>query len=379
MTKNGLWRGSVLPLILSGSLTMGLTPLAAEPEPAGDKLRDPREVQLAGVRQLTFGGENAEAYWAPEGDELILQSTAPPYECDQIFRLRIDEPGNKRLVSTGKGRTTCAYFSHDGAGILYSSTHLFDEACPPPPDRSQGYVWPLYESFEIFSAQADGSGLERLTENEVYDAEATVCPKDGAILFTSTRDGDLELYRMNADGSGLKRLTHTPGYDGGAFFSADCTKIVWRASRPAEGDELADYRRLLSRDLVRPSRLEIFVADADGGNVRQVTELGVAAFAPYFYPSGDRILFSSNYGDPRGREFDIWAVDVDGGRLERITHSSGFDGFPMFSPDGKWLAFASNRNQGKPGETDVYVARWMGREPVIWKDADTSDSGRGSE
>ena len=324
-----------------------------------DELRDPREVHLAEVTQLTFQGQNAEAYWSPAGDELILQARFPPYECDQIFRLRPDEPGELRLASTGKGRTTCAYFFPGGDRILYSSTHLAGDACPPEPDFSQGYVWPLYDSFEIFTAKADGSDLAQLTKNDVYDAEATVCPLDGSIVFTSTRDGDLELYRMDADGSNVKRLTEAPGYDGGAFFSRDCKRIVWRASRPAEGQELQDFRRLLGQDLVRPSRLELFVADADGGNVRQVTELGAASFAPYFHPSGEKILFSTNHDAPGGREFDIWAVNVDGTGLTRITYAEGFDGFPMFSPDGTRLVFASNRNQGKPGETDVYVARWV--------------------
>jgi len=216
----------------------------------------------------------------------------------------------------------------------------------------------LYDAFDIFSALPDGTGLIRLTESGAYDAEATVCPVDGAIVFTSTRDGDLELYRMEADGSNVRRLTHTAGYDGGAFFSKDCSKIVWRASRPQKGEELADYQALLAQNMVRPSKLEIFVADADGSNVQQVTKLEAASFAPYFYPSGERVLFSSNHGDPSGREFDIWAVNVDGSDLERITYSSGFDGFPIFSPDGQWLAFSSNRNQAERGETNVFVARW---------------------
>jgi Tol biopolymer transport system component len=198
----------------------------------------------------------------------------------------------------------------------------------------------------------------RLTESGAYDAEATVCAVDGSIVFTSTRDGDLELYRMDANGENIQRLTRTPGYDGGAFFSADCSKIVWRASRPQAGEELEDYQALLAQDMVRPSKLEIFVADADGSNVRQVTNLGAASFAPFFFPAGQRVIFSTNHGDPSGREFNIWAVDVDGSNLEQITFSPGFDGFPIFSPDGQWLAFSSNRNQGEQGETNVFVARW---------------------
>lgn len=331
----------------------------AATESAAKDLRHEDEIHLQDIRQMTFVGENAEAYWSEDGNELILQATAPPYECDQIFSLDIETPGELELLSTGKGRTTCAFFYPDGERFLYSSTHEGDAACPPVPDRSQGYVWPLYDTFEIYSAAKDGSDPVALTNNEVYDAEATVCAQDGSVIFTSTRDGDLELYRMQADGSDVQRLTETPGYDGGAFFSRDCSKIVWRASRPQPGEGLEDYQALLEKGLVRPSKLEIFIANADGSEPRQVTYLEAASFAPYFFPDGQRIIFSTNYGDARGREFDIWAIDIDGTDLERITHSPGFDGFPMFSPDGTRLAFASNRNQAQRGWTDVYVARWQ--------------------
>ena len=329
----------------------------AAPAAAG-VLHDPRETRLAEVRQLTFGGENAEAYWAFGGDRLSFQSTRPPFACDQIFVMPAPEAGEPVLVSTGKGRTTCAHFLPGDRKVIYASTDPTRAECPAPPDHSQGYVWPIEAAYELFVADLDGGTRTRLTENDAYDAEATVCATDGTIVFTSDRDGDLDLYRMAADGSDVKRLTRTPGYDGGAFFSADCSQLVWRASRP-RGTELEDYQRLLAQGLVRPSKLELWVSDADGGNARQITDLGVASFAPFFTPDGQRILFSSNYGDPKGREFDIWAIGVDGAGLERITFTPGFDGFPMFSPDGRWLAFGSNRNQGKPGETDVYVARWV--------------------
>jgi hypothetical protein len=243
---------------------------------------------------------------------------------------------------------------------LFSSTHLASPECPPRPDHSKGYVWPLHTGYDVFAAKIDDSReLERLTDTPGYDAEATVCAKDGAIVFTSVRDGDLELYRMDRDGKNVVRLTNEPGYDGGAFFSNDCSKIVWRASRP-EGAALDDYRKLLANNLVRPTQLELWVANADGSDARQVTHLGAASFAPYFFPDGKRIIFSSNYGDPNGREFELWAVDVDGSRLERITYSPGFDGFPMFSPDGRWLAFGSNRATPKgKRDTNVFVARWI--------------------
>ena len=335
--------------------TAGLATIAAN---AQGTLHDERETRLSDVRQLTFGAENAEAYFSPDGSELVFQSNRAPYECDQIYRMPITDPAAMTLVSTGQGRTTCGYFSADGRRVIYSSTHAADSQCPAPPDRSRGYVWPIYDTYQIYSAAPDGTDLVALTDEEAYDAEATVCPVDGSIVFTSTRDGDLDLYRMDADGTNVRRLTDTPGYDGGAFFSPDCSMIVWRASRPS-GEELVEYRALLDEGLVRPGVLEIFVANADGSEPRQVTHVGGANFAPFFFPDGRRIIYSSNHHDPAGREFDLFAVDVDGTGLERITFTPGFDGFPMFSPDGRQLAFGSNRNQGQPGETDVYLARWI--------------------
>lgn len=354
--------------------TATTAPTATAPNPADFVPAQPDETHLANIRQLTFGGENAEAYWSHDGQQLIMQSTRPGVTCDQIYRASPTDPAMQTMVSSGKGRTTCAYFLAGNEDILYASTEAQGEACPPPPDQSLGYVWALYD-YDLYRAKADGSGITRLTNTPAYDAEATVCGVDGRVLFTSDRDGDLELYTMKADGTDVKRITHTPGYDGGAFFSPDCKQIVWRASRPT-GEALVDYQRLLAQRLVRPSKLELYVADADGSNARQVTYLGAASFAPYFHPSGQRILFSTNYPNPRGREFDIWAIDVAGTNLERITFSEGFDGFPMFSPDGKKLVFASNRRDlgeggtyrltgGAVGENDtnIFVADWIEHAP----------------
>ena len=317
----------------------------------------PEEKHLRNVRQLTFGGDNAEAYWAFGGDRLILQSNRKPYQCDQIEILPVTG-GAAKLVSTGKGRTTCAYFLKGDKEIVYGSTHEAGPACPTPPDMSKGYVWGLFE-YDIYRANADGSNLRNLTpKTPGYDAEATVCPKDGSIIFTSTRSGDLELWRMDADGKNLRQLTSSPGYDGGAFFSADCSKIVWRSSRPT-GKDLDEYKALLAQNLVKPTRMDLYVANADGSDARQVTYLPGASFAPYFFPDGKRIIFSSNYLNPRSGDFDLFAVDIDGTHLERITYTGGFDGFPVFSPDGKTLSFSSNRRDIEKGtvdgkEADVY-------------------------
>jgi Tol biopolymer transport system component len=358
----------------TGAAGVGATaPAPNTPHAPLAPLADVRESHLADLLMLTHGGQNAEAYWSPDGRQLIFQSTRPPFDCDQIFRMPADGSGAPALVSTGKGRTTCSYFMPDGQRVLYSSTHAAGDACPPAADRSRGYVWAVYPTYDIWTARPDGSDLRRLTDNHAYDAETTVCNRDGALIFTSDRDGDLDLYRMDADGSHVRRLTSTPGYDGGAFFSPDCKKIVWRASRP-QGAELEDYRRLLAQGLVRPGKLEIWVANADGSDARQLTYLDAASFAPSFFPSGDRVIFSSNYGDPQGREFELWAVNLDGSGLERITWSPGFDGFPMFSPDGTRLSFSSNRGQSRPHETNVFVARWVDRPAVAAADAAAPDA-----
>ncbi|MBO75897.1 MAG: hypothetical protein CME17_00575 [Gemmatimonadetes bacterium] len=316
------------------------------------------EVHLSDVRQLTSGGENAEAYWAFDGSQLIYQARKPGAECDQIYVLD-PESGDTRMVSTGKGRTTCSYFYPSGNEILYSSTHHHNAACPPNPDFSMGYVWPVYETYDVFASNLDGSGLRQLTTEEGYDAEATFSPAGDRIVFTSARDGDLELYSMAPDGSDVIRLTDRPGYDGGAFYSPDGSKIIWRAHYPGEGPELEDYRRLLSQGLLRPGELEIYIMDADGSNQRQLTQLGGANFAPYWHPSGEKIVFSSNHHDPDGRDFEIYMINVDGSGLTRITYSEGFDGFPVFSPDGQHLVFGSNRNNGGTSDTNVFIGEWI--------------------
>jgi Tol biopolymer transport system component len=325
----------------------------------GIELRLPSETHLRNIRQITAGGENAEAYWSFDGSMLVYQGNKPDGPgCDQIFLLDPWTAESTR-VSDGTGRTTCSYFYPSGEQILYSSTHHHDPACPPVPDFSMGYVWPIYPTYDIFVANLDGSNLRQLTTEDGYDAEATFSPRGDRIVFTSMRDGDLELYSMAPDGSDVRRLTHRPGYDGGAFFSPDGSKIVWRAHYPEPGPELEDYQRLLAQGLIRPGELEIYVMDADGSNPRQVTSLGGANFAPFWHPSGEKVLFSSNHHDPAGRDFDIYMVNLDGTGLVKVTDSPGFDGFPVFSPDGRYLVFASNRNNRGTNDTNVFIAEWV--------------------
>jgi Tol biopolymer transport system component len=315
------------------------------------------ETHLRSVRQLTSGGENAEAYFSADGSRLIYQSTRGDYPCDQIYTMKVDGTDVQR-VSTGTGRTTCGYYYPNGRQILYASTHEGGRECPPRPSFSRGYVWPIYDSYDIYTANLDGSNVRPLTRTPGYDAEATIAP-DGLIVFTSVRDGDMEIYSMKPDGSDVRRLTDRVGPDGGPFFSFDGKRIAFRGRSLQPGAELDDYRGLLKEGLWRPTELELFVMDRDGSNLRQVTRLGGANFAPSWHPDGKRLIFSSNHHNPKGRNFDLFLINVDGTGLERITFNDTFDGFPMFSPDGKRLVFASNRDARAEGETNVFIADWI--------------------
>jgi len=319
----------------------------------------PGETYLRNIKQLTFGGENAEAYFSQDGKKLAFQSKRDNLKCDQIFTMNIDGTG-LRMVSTGFGRTTCSYFFDRGRKVLYGSTHLGSKDCPPNPDFSKGYVWAIYPSYDVFTADADGKNVKRLTATQGYDAEATVSLDGKRIVFTSMRDGDLDIYTMNIDGTNVRRVTSELGYDGGAFFSADGKKIIYRAYHPKTDAEIARYKLRLSEDLIEPNNFELWIMDADGSNKRQITNLSAASFAPFLSPDGKKVIFSTNYfaTDKRRRNFEIAMINVDGTGLERVTFNESFDGFPMFSPDGKKLVFASNRNSAKEGDTNVFIADW---------------------
>ena len=324
-----------------------------QPQPVASQ---PGENHLTNIRQVTFGGENAEAYFSRDGQWLTFQSTREGRACDQQYVMRIDGSGLKR-VSNGHGKTTCGWFMPDGERLFFASSHAHDSTCPPRPDPSRGYVWGL-DRFDIYTANRDGSGLRRLTNYNVYTAEGVLSPDGRRIVFTSLQDGDLDIYTMNVDGSDVKRLTTTPGYDGGPWWSPDGTKIVYRAWHPPDSAGLADYRGLLAQRMVRPSRMELWVMNADGSGQRQITNLGGANFGPSWTPDGKRIVFSSNYKTPRSRNFELYLVNLDGSGLQQITSHDEFDGFPMFSPDGRHLVWASNRGNSKPGETNLFIADW---------------------
>jgi TolB protein len=354
------------------------------------------ETHLRNIRQVTFGGQNAEAYFSADDKSLIFQhqgqfyapslekralwdpgpatapstgpTAMPSVPCDQIYTIAAPDPDAAdstdprpaTLVSNGGGRTTCSYFFPSGDRILYSSTFAANPACPPKPDYSRGYVWPIYDTYTIYSAKLDGSDIQPLTHAPGYNAESTITRDGKHIVFTSTRNGDIDIYTMDADGSNVKQLTHELGYDGGPFWSYDGTKIVYRAQHPKTDAEIADYKDLLSKGLIRPGNLEIWVMNADGSGKHQVTHNGAANFAPYWLPDGKRIIFASNMlaqADPSG--FDLFVIKEDGTGLERVTAYPGFDAFPMFSSDGKHLVWASNRNGTAPHETNIFIADWV--------------------
>lgn len=360
-------------LLLLLALFISITTLTNRKEiydSSKDSLRFDGEVHIRNIKQLTFGGNNAEAYFSFDDKQLIFQSDwdeINPQGCDQIFIMNTDgtklQSGNRYdLVSTGKGRTTCSYFLKDGR-IIYASTHEADEKCPHVEMFSGGrYVWPIHNTYNIYVANKDGSNEKELIGGDYYDAEATVSPDGKYIVFTSTRSGDLDLWRYEIETGEYLQLTNKIGYDGGAFFSRDSKQIVWRASRPT-GDDAESYKKLLGEGLVEPKALNIYVSDIDGKNVKQVTDLPGANWAPFFLPDGKKVLFSSNHHslEQGGRLFDIFMINVDGTGLKQITHSGTFDAFPMFSFDGKKLVFCSNRNkERKPTrDTNVFVADWV--------------------
>jgi TolB protein len=318
------------------------------------------EKHLQNIKQLTFGGENAEAYFSFDGKQLAFQSKRDGRGCDQIYTMNADG-SNVKMISNGEGRTTCSFFLKGGKKLLYASTYLGGKECPPNPDFSKGYVWAIYPSYDIFTSNPDGSNIKQLTKTSGYDAEATISPNGKKIIFTSERDGDLELYSMDTNGKNVKRLTNEPGYDGGAFFSPDSKMIVYRGSHPTDPALIKRDKELLAEHLIVPTVFEVWTMNADGSNKRQVTKLNTASFAPFFTPDGKRILFCTNYfaTDARKRNFDLALINIDGTGLERVTYNESFDGFPMFSPDGKKLVFASNRNAANQGDTNVFMADWV--------------------
>ncbi len=349
-----------------GSFSQNFSSIKANSVETIDTLRFEQEVHFKNVKQLTFGGDNAEAYWSFNSKMLSFQSNSKFWEleCDQIFYLDINKPTSKnkasQLISTGKGRTTCAYFMPGDKHILYASTHESNVKCPDVPERRLDgkYLWPIYNTFDIYVADLKGKITKKLAPSPHYDAEATVSPDGKKIVFTSDRTGDLELYVMDINGKNIIQVTTELGYDGGAFFSPNSKKLVFRASRPKTDADQKDYKDLLMQGLVAPTEMEIYTCNIDASNMKQITHLGKANWAPYYHPDGKRIVFSSNHQSNRGYQFNIFMINEDGTNLKQITYDKTFDSFPMFSPDGKKISFSSNRFNGGGYDTNIFVADW---------------------
>lgn len=358
----------VLISFLSCKGPASVTDTTSSSNASKDTLVYPEENHFKNVRQLTFGGDNAEAYWSYDSKWIVFQRTSAKdgIPCDQIFIGKVPRrAGDKfeyKMVSTGRGRTTCAFFTKDNKHIIYASTHLGSADCPPVPDRAKygnKYIWPLYESFDIFMADLDGKIVKQLTSAKGYDAEATLSPDGKKMLYTSDKDGDIELYIMDLETGAENRITHELGYDGGAWFSPDGTKLIWRASRPKTAEAIREYKDLLAENMVAPTNMEVYVSNADGTNQRQVTSFGQANWAPSYFPDSKRIIFASNHEYKRGFPFNLYTINEDGSNLQKVSRDKGFDAFPMFSPDGKQIVFCSNRNNGGTRDTNVFVAEWV--------------------
>ena len=309
------------------------------------------------LKQLTTGSSNGESYWSPDSKRIIFQSTRDGGQCDQEYVMNADGSG-QHMVSTGKGATTCGYFLSDNQHILYASTHEGNPSCPMPPDHTKGYVWAVHPTFDIYMATLDGKIVKKLTDTPGYDAEATVNFKTHKILYTSMASGDLEIWTMNEDGSGKKQITHAEGYDGGAVFSRDGTKMVWRAYRPDTPEKKAAYEALLKQNLTTPMKMELWLANADGSNAKQITNYGCASFAPTFTPDGKKLLFASNKAKCDSSLFELYLINLDGSGLEQVTDYGKFTSFPEFSPDGKKLIFSSSYQSKSNYEFNLFTVDW---------------------
>lgn len=320
---------------------------------------------VTNIRQLTFEGKRSgEGYFNADGSKMIFQSereTGNPFY--QIYLMDL-ETGDQERVSPGMGKTTCAWIAPDGGSVIFASTHLDPEAkakqeaefAERASNRVRKYSWDYDENFDIFRYSLKDKSSTRLTTAKGYDAEGAMSPDGRRIVFASNRaaydhelskeDGErlkidkqffMEIYIMDADGSNVKRLTNVPGYDGGPFFSADGKRICWRRF-----DE-------------KGMTAEIYTMNTDGSEQRQLTKVGAMSWAPYFHPSGEYLIFTNN---TQGfANFELFLVDAAGKHDPvRVTFTDGFDGLPVFSPDGKKLAWTSGRAAG--GASQIFIADW---------------------
>ncbi|MFM9873404.1 MAG: TolB family protein [Fimbriimonadaceae bacterium] len=349
----------MLTALLATSLLNQTQPLPMSKWPKSKAwASEPGELHISNIKQLTFSGQNAEAYFNLKGDKLTYQTRQPNFPDEQIFTMGIDG-SNRKLISTGKGRCTCSYFTPDGKYIYFSSTHIKQPGAQPAVDMSKGYVWMVNPNMGIYRTDLNGKNIKPIITKPGYIAETTISPDGKYMVFTAGWNGDVDIYRSNLDGSNIKPLTTELGYDGGPFVSYDSKTIVYRRSAPfANNAEISEYKDLLKQNLVRPSKMDLWAMNADGSNKRQITNLNAASFAPFLHPNGKTIIFGSNHHDPKRREFDLFTINIDGTNLHQVTYSADFDGFPMFTRDGKKLVWGSNRHGLIPHDTNIFIADW---------------------
>ncbi|MEE4258367.1 MAG: hypothetical protein V2I62_01285 [Bacteroidales bacterium] len=339
----------------------------ASAQQADTTIHYPQEKHLSNIKQLTNGGDNAEAYFSFDNKMIVFQAKNPEWDapCDQIYTFSFSDRDMfdkaPPLISEGLGRTTCSFFMPGDTTVLYASTRSGGDACPPEPEKREDgkYVWPIYPDFDIYVSDLKGNIVDTLVSGPGYDAEATVSAQGDKVVFTSDRTGDLELYTCDIDGSNQQQITFELGYDGGAFFSPDGTKLIFRSSRPKTEADIKEYKDLMAEGLVKPTNMELYTCNVDGSDLKQLTNLGKANWAPFFHPSGEKVIFSSNHNSKRGFEFNLFMINLDGTGLEQITFDEIFDAFPMFSYDGKKLIFSSNRNNGGTKNTNLFIADWV--------------------
>lgn len=319
---------------------------AADPGPNEINAKDAESRYLANVTQLTDAsmglGKAGEAYFSPDGKNIIFQATPAGQPDYQIYTMNLSTHTPK-MVSTGKGACTCAFFHPKARKIMFASSHLDPNLGQPKSvEETKGYKWDFNEHMDIFEADLDGGNLHRLTDAPGYDAEGSYSPSGKQIVFTSMRDGDQEIYVMDADGRNQRRLTYGKGYDGGPFFSPDGKTILYRGDR--RGDDKMN--------------LQLRLVNVDGSNDRAITDNELFNWCPFWHPSGKSLIFTQADHGLRERgerpNYDLWMVTPDGAKLTRITFDPASDVLPVFSPDGKRVMWTSKR--GGLAEAQVFVA-----------------------
>ena len=368
MFKLGLTIGLI---IVVGSLVIAQSPHSGGPAKPDEKelatkINNSANELLTTSRQLTFEGPRAgEGYFSADGKKMIFQSEREPGNpFYQMYVMDLTN-GQTNRVSPGKGMTTCGWIHPNMKTVMWSSTHLdktlstkvkkeYEERSSPVKKR---YSWSFDDTYSIFTSDLEGRNLKQLTYGKGYNAEGSYSPDGKLIAFASNRAGYpssgilsnddqkrlqqdpsyfMDIYIMDADGKNVRQLTNVPGYDGGPFFSADGKKLTWR--RFSENGLTA----------------EIYTMNIDGTEPKKITSLGAMSWAPYFHPSGDYIIFGTSILGMAN--FELFIVDSVGQQKPvRVTFAEGFDGLASFSPDGNNLTW-SHRNDR--GESQIYLGAW---------------------